>query len=894
LLDVRLVPHKRYRKLEHPGLADQLGTYIVDPSKGFVVRRVALDIAEACEMQSLQEIAADVALDVTQPLVVRKEAARFVAHVGDIPTKGRLRPMALGEGGEDPNGDLRGWGLYAAWPEHMSAEELFGALIRPDESYLRAYAFFLNNDLPERLRPADLPPALAWVEGQQKRRDTPYRLAELMDQIMLRAWGHLDEPDVREAFARAALARLRDYDEILQDRRSVFAASDEPSFRDLVAADDRKRRDLVEEMLGLLQADDNDASLLVQYRSPLLLDKDAGWLIEKLEAETSRRKRTVLSGFVRRAFYGWGDEQHELLYLACQRNPALADEVGRFFDPIALSSAEAEEQRRYHRESLRWHREREEPPSPDPPVSERVLHALEDIEAGAAEAFWHRLDYYLKFDENGRSQRDPVKRDLTALPGWDAADDATRDRIVSAAKRYVLEGEPGTDGWLGEDTIWETHPAYAGYRALWLLANVAPDFVADMPDEVWERWAPVILDYPSPSSSEEAEQHRQLVAMAYRRASSKVIDTVLFLVDKEIEKQGSLSVIHDLKGCLDDRLTLAMLEKVRDERLNPSYLSSLLTALLDHGLDEAKDFAESLVASGHRGGGEERARAMVAAQALVFQASDAGWPVLWPTMQEDDEFARELVNAIASGAHHSSRPHKQLSESEAADLYIWMMGRYPPSEYYMKYRNDGHLTAIGLKQSIAMWRDDIPQDLRSRGTFEACRQIERIMEALPALREDLRWTLYLEDPVKHGRGRKGQSPKPAFLGLMLRDFGLTGYQRIPGLLPEARPTVPERVPSRLRQPVPATTRELLGTLWRHASLSPHFSLREPACCLEVVALWAKVILEGHPSVPFDPRGSRYGAVIPVTLAVLAWFLHLLHAGAEGLVVPSRTGVSRPF
>jgi len=107
----------------------------------------------------------------------------------------------------------------------------------------------------------------------------------------------------------------------------------------------------------------------------------------------------------------------------------------------------------------------------------------------------------------------------------------------------------------------------------------------------------------------------------------------------------------------------------------------------------------------------------------------------------------------------------------------------------------------------------------------------------------------LEDPVKHGRGRKGQSRKPAFLGLMLRDFGLTGYQRIPGLLPEARPTVPERAPSRLRQPVPATTREPLGTLCRHASLSSHFSLREPACCLEVVALWAKVILEGYPSIP---------------------------------------------
>jgi len=430
------------------------------------------------------------------------------------------------------------------------------------------------------------------------------------------------------------------------------------------------------------------------------------------------------------------------LYLAYRRDPTLADEVGRFFDSVELTSKQADEQRRYHRESLRWGEERERESPPDPPLAERVLHALDNVEAGDIGAFWQRLDYFLKFDANGRSRTDPTEWDLTALPGWRAADAETRDRIVSAAKRYILEGEPGIDGWLGEDTIWETHPAYAGYRALRLLTKFAPDFVADMPDEVWERWAPVILDYPVFASTEEAGLHQELVAIAYRRAPGRVIDTVLFLVDKENEKQGFLSIVHDLKGCWDERLARAVLDKARDERLTPSCLLSVLTDLLDYGLDEAREFAESLVVSRPGVSEDERPQAVVAAQALVFHTPDAGWSVLWPAMHQDEEFSQQLGEAIANTAHHSNFPQKCLTELEAADLYIWLMDRYPPSNYFIEYRDDGHLTAIGLRESIALWRDDIPQDLRDRGTFEACRQIERIMETFPALRETMKWTLY--------------------------------------------------------------------------------------------------------------------------------------------------------
>ncbi len=293
---------------------------------------------------------------------------------------------------------------------------------------------------------------------------------------------------------------------------------------------------------------------------------------------------------------------------------------------------------------------------------------------------------------------------------------------------------------MGEGVIWESHPADAGYRALRLLVNLVPNFIAEMPDEAWERWAAVILDYPVSTSTEETGAHLELAAMAYRRAPERVVDTVLYLVDKENEKQGFLSTTRDLKKCWDDRLARALLGKAKEGRLRPTCLSSLLNDLLDYGLDEARKFAESLVVSGYGSSAEERARAVVAAQALVFHTADAGWPVVWWAMQEDDGFGGELVDAIARAAHHSNRPHERLSERQAADLYIWLMVRYPPSDYHIEYRDDS-LTTIGLKESIALWRDDIPRDLQNRGTVEACQQIQRIASELPEL-EFLKWTLY--------------------------------------------------------------------------------------------------------------------------------------------------------
>lgn len=158
LLDGGWAPRLRYERLEHPGLAEQLITYVTDRDKSLSARRVALDIAEACGVQAIQDAVAEMAIDPEDDPLLRKEATHLIAIVGDGPSRARLMPLALGKAGADPDDDLKGNALRALWPEHVSAEELFEMLTPPkNPNYMGAYGAFLSYKLTECFRTSDLP-----------------------------------------------------------------------------------------------------------------------------------------------------------------------------------------------------------------------------------------------------------------------------------------------------------------------------------------------------------------------------------------------------------------------------------------------------------------------------------------------------------------------------------------------------------------------------------------------------------------------------------------------------------------------------------------------------------------------------------------------------------------
>ena len=131
ITDTDLRRYSQYQKLKHPDLDSQLMPYIKDKTKHFLVRRVAIDIAEDCEVKSLQDLLTNVALDNSDMHQIRDQAAHAVSIIADDKTRLRLKPLAMKEQQDDEDDQLKGSALRAFWPGHLSTKEIFDVLTRP-------------------------------------------------------------------------------------------------------------------------------------------------------------------------------------------------------------------------------------------------------------------------------------------------------------------------------------------------------------------------------------------------------------------------------------------------------------------------------------------------------------------------------------------------------------------------------------------------------------------------------------------------------------------------------------------------------------------------------------------------------------------------------------------
>lgn len=728
LLDIDLDMHGRYRKLNHPGLADQLRPFICDGAKGFVVRRVAIDIAEACELQTLQNDLVKIALDPTESIVIRIQAAYAVGRIGDDEAKAKLKPLATGEVGDDPDDELKGCGLRAVWPTHMSAEELFAVLTPPkQENLLGAYRAFLSHELTQHLQPNDLLPALKWVERQQSRRTLPDPLDGILDTIMLLAWEHLKLPGVLELFAKIAMSCLENHDVIAGEYHNS-------PFREVLRDNPDKRRKLLRAMLSMHVDPEKDLVLFVYSGTPVVLTEDIPWMIERLLAIDCEEEQRKWAQLIFTAFDWRERSQAEAILIACKESSVLARTFKGLFEPVEIESPEAKKSREDYLKRQKWMERRHERPLLEPPPAERISKLLDECESSNSAAWW-RLNMEMTLEPDSTHYKDELESDITVLPGWKTADTDTKGRIVNAAKKYVMEQEPNTEKWLGTNII--HRPALAGYRALRLLLLEDPIFITTVPVKVWEKWAPIILAYPTSSGIGE-EPHHRLIKIAYQYAFSEIIKTLIILIDEENSKHDNIFITRKVVDCWDDRLANALLAKVKDENLKPKCMSCLLCDLLDHGVNEAKTFAESLIALPISTTEEKRSRAVVAARALMNHTDNAGWPVVWPAIQQDAEFGRDVILEVA---HDYDRPKvyfgQCLTENQLADLFIWVVRQFPYSE---DPKHEGaHF--MGPRERVTSWRDGILSHLKSKGTHDACDAIRRIAIEFPEL-DWLKRTLY--------------------------------------------------------------------------------------------------------------------------------------------------------
>lgn len=739
ILDLGPDTYRYFGRLNYPELPNDLRPYICDHSKVAGARRIAIKIAQTCRLAALEESIADVAADISESLDLRIRAAYAIASFGSEKTKKRMR-IFIGE--DQPDDELRGCGFLAVWPSYMSAEELFSLLTPPKkENFIGIYQIFLFENLVDHIQPRDLPLALDWVDNHRSNEDSFSVVERVGDLMLQRAWNYLETPGVVQAFAKTAFSRLMNFKPIFEGHLNSLT-------RTAWIEDDEKRHKILVAMIHMIEDPEKDSVRLVFFDTPLVLDKDLPWMIEQLRISAENLQRTWTS--LIRMVFNWREQAHlEIIFEACKNIPILNQAFSWLLKPVVLGSNEAQKMKEDYLREKRILEQMRGRPLLEPSPAERISLYLSQCESGNLDAWW-RLNMAMTLEPNSTRYGDELNSDMTVLPGWKNADETTRRRIVEAAKKYLWESDPRTREWLGTDKLYR--PAFAGFRSVSLLYQRDLEFLVSLPASIWKKWAPIILAYPT-SSSAERDMQKKIVQIAYQHAPDEIIETLMILIDKENEVSGHIFIIDKVEDCCDERLAKAMLSKVKDEKLRAESIGDLLDVLLKFEVKEARVFAESLIPSPLPSSGIERSKAILAARTLISNTGHASWSVVWSAIQQDVDFGREVISAIATSGRHYGKIEAQLTEDQLADLFVWLVHRYP----YEKDPEHEGVYFVGPREAIADFRDSILRYLENLGTIRGCEAIERVIQEFPEL-DFLKWVWI--DAKRITRSKTWAPPRP--------------------------------------------------------------------------------------------------------------------------------------
>ena len=714
--DVDLRDH--YRKLNHPGIAADLQPYVTTRSKEIVVRRAAIDIAELCpDAWQLQSVLADLALDTSEFLQVREQAAHAVAAVADDANRQRLEPLVSSSDTCDENDNLKGIAMRALWPTFVSGRALFAALSPPKhDSYFGAYESFISGELRANLDREDLAQALQWVARQPRRHDLPLSFRRLMDRTFELAFGRLDELPILAEVTNAIISRLRTFDELIEHQHRN-------EMTDILASDREKRLTLLLALAPQLPPESNETLALVYGAARLALPEDIPAIVARLRHAPNGSEVPTLAHVVNLLFCHRFDHLDVILE-AIPVIPALRNELGVFLQPVEIESARGREMRDQWLKHRRLIKSAPLPPI-TPPLAARVEGFLSELEQGDLDAWW-KLNFAMAIDPSGGQDINEFHFDITTLPSWKAASDDTRRRIVCSAEAFVKGAQDNRDQWLGQQVF--HRPAAAGYRALLLLQRVAPDFLASLTSETWRKWAGAVVEFAERGGEQGKGMGEHIVCIAYRHAPREVIDVLLRLTDAENGRGNNLYAIDKVQSCWDERIGSALLPKVKDVDLKPSCLRDLLDVLLKHRVDGAMESAFALTKDCGGSDPFAKERAQVAATSLLLQMPAESWAEVWPLITADESFGKQVLESVAGSRpeHRKGQPVGQLPEEPLADLYIWLERYFPKQD---DPKHDGSYM-VGPREAIAELRDQVLHELQERGTVESRRAFARIVRTL--------------------------------------------------------------------------------------------------------------------------------------------------------------------
>ncbi len=774
----------QYKKLNHPNLSPQIQEYITNSENPRDTKLFALKIAEKCNLLSLIPLLIGLVLDDGEDIQIRKFAAYALESFSgtqDIEEIKSLRPIALSDEDSGDNYDLKGISLIILWPNYIKFNELIKHLPDATLGYGGAYMRFLYKHFIEKLPNTEIMSALKWI-GENPKIFMPLAkpfFEEILTQILLKSLNLIDVDGVIDVISQT-------FSTLILDGRYLRERWNETQIKLLLNEDQELRRIILKRVLVILPFDKNLLFLLIRHLLhdygqknlfELIQQKDLNWLIEEVKNTEDDEYKEKLALIIYRLLFMEPDKYNIAYEL--KSLPVFHQYFISWFGPIDYESELASKMREdYEREQLNKEQIeqllRSRSPAPlDPPLQDRMRNYLDRIERGDMN-YWVNLNWEM-MSENRRADSQCVfNPNLTSVPGWRLSSEEMRSKILSAAKNYIIEGEPNNQKWVGTNII--SFPAYAGYRALRLILEMEPEWIGNLTSEIWQKWIPIILLYEfgiygqNVIDPEEVYLNRDdsilhlnpeivfrnmLLQMGYPQAKNQLVVTLLAQIDNVNEHSHSLTILSRIEMIYDYFIGKSLQDKLEKGNLNPDIVGNILGFLLSHDYELTNDYAKNLLKNHSSQNENEKLKSIQAAKTLLIFSPQNSWESVKTIIQDDNEWGREVIKNVANVAQFNKGMFENYLEDQLADLYIWVFGQYPKDSD--KILTDGP-KFLQPDDFISFWRENIINYLEIKGTSDSVKALRKIIRHLPEIRESIAYRIIRTQEIT--RMKSWKPPKP--------------------------------------------------------------------------------------------------------------------------------------
>ena len=445
-----------YHRLQHADLANQLRPYIklmgqANTTREFIsnARHAAIRIAEQCRVIEVQQDLVDLALDSNEDNYLRSSAAHAISDYGEEIYKQRLKPLALDAGSNDSDDELKGYALWATWPSHISAAEMFDHLTKPKQLNLTgSYKIFIYSKLAPYLKPDDLPVALGWLKKRQGENDWRDPFVKLGNQIIFEASRYLMVPDILRLFVDVAFMQWESHNRFApiengQRTDDAFASLE----------DDTIRRDLLSQVVYLACERHSHPDFFIIYQD-IAKPADFDWVLSKLNQPNShsREEDEMWAKLLRGGFDIANFNHVDAILTSSQTNITVRAAFKYFLEPIDLDSDEANKLSGYYK-CEQDNKEDSHDGQVNVPLDQQIDEHLAAFEAGKMDAFWQLLYKLSLKSVDDLECVNLCELDISKLPGWLVATKEVQSKIIKAANLYLQEYDQLPLNWVDSDRI---------------------------------------------------------------------------------------------------------------------------------------------------------------------------------------------------------------------------------------------------------------------------------------------------------------------------------------------------------------------------------------------------------------------------------------------------------